>query len=307
MTNAPFKLIGGLILSLFALVVFLMTYFTVDPNEATVVTSFGKIDYVAGPGLHFKIPFANGTETFKTDIQEIHPDKGVNTYTVDNQEVDVQFSVFYRVPANKVEFVYTNVRDYRARLYVMAIDRLKSALGKVNVQSVAEKRGELRDVIKATLTNDAKSLGIEITDLQLTDMQYTESYRQAINAAATAKAGVEAVEYGKQQEQKKAEQAAIVAEGKANAVRADAKGKADSEVFAAEANAKATVLNAEADARAKTVLGQAEASAIEAKTKALAQNAQLVEYTKAQALLNWNGALPQNMYGSSPLPLLNLK
>lgn len=286
------KLIGGMAICLMLFVIFLLTYFTVDPNEAAVVTKFGKIEYVAGPGLHFKTPFVNGTEVFKTDIQEVHPDKGVNTYTVDNQEVDVVFNIFYRVPADKVEFIYTNVRDYRQRLYSMALDRLKAAMGKVNVSSVAEKRGELRDALKATLTKDAASLGVEITDVQLIDLQYTPEYRTAINAAATAKAGVEAKEYQKQQAQKQAEQDAIVAEGRANAIRAQAKGDADSTLFHAEADAKAKVLN-----------GQAEAQAIEAKSKALAQNAQLVEYTKA---LNWNGALPVNMYSGAPVPFINL-
>lgn len=295
MSSSPFKLVAGLIFFLFALIVFFSTYFTVAPYERAVVTSFGKIDYVAEPGLHFKMPFAQSTHDFRTDIQSVAPEKGVNTYTVDNQEVDVIFNVFYRIPPQQVEFIYTNVPDVRDRLFTMAVDRLKAAMGKVNVSSVAEKRGELRDAIKATLTADAKSLGIEITDLQLTDMQYTESYRNAINLAATAKAGVEAVEYQKQQAQKQAEQAAIVAEGKANAQRAQAKGNADATVFEAEANAKAKVLN-----------GQAEAQAIEAKTHALAQSPQLVEYTKALALQNWNGALPQQMFGSSPMPFLNL-
>lgn len=292
MNSAPFKLVGGTLLFLFAIVVFLLMYFTVAPYERVVVTDFGKIAYVADPGLHFKVPFAQNTHDFRVDIQEVSPQKGVNTYTVDNQEVDVIFNVFYRIPPDKVEFIYTNVPDVRDRLYTMALDRLKGAMGKVNVSSVAEKRGELREAIKATLTADAKSLGIEITDVQLTDLQYTESYRAAINAAATAKAGVEAVEYQKQQAQKKAEQAAIEAEGKANAVRAQAKGDADATVYNAEASAKSKILN-----------GQAEAQAIEAKSKALAQNAQLVEYTKA---LNWNGQLPTNMYAGAPIPFLNL-
>lgn len=288
----PIKLAAGALVSLLLFTIFLMSYFTVAPYERYVVTSFGKIDYVAEPGLHFKMPFAQSTHDFRTDIQEVSPSKGVNTYTIDNQEVDVVFNVFYRIPPDQVAFIYTNMPDVRDRLYTMSLDRLKGAMGKVNVSSVAEKRGELRTSIKNTLTTDAKSLGVEITDVQLTDLQYTESYRVAISAAATAKAGVEAVEYKKQQAQKQAEQDAIVAEGTANAVRAKAKGDADATVFAAEASSRATVLN-----------GQAEAAAIEAKTKALAQNAQLVEYTKA---LQWDGKLPVNMYAGAPVPFLNL-
>lgn len=50
-------------------------------------------------------------------------------------------------------------------------------------------------------------------------------------------------------------------------------------------------------------MGLAEAEAIREKSKALAQNAKLVELTKAE---KWNGELPQNIYGSAPVPFLDL-
>lgn len=284
-------IVGGVIALLFASM-FFMTYFTVEPNEAVVVTRFGKISYVADPGLHFKVPFVNGTRTFKTDIQEVAPQQGVNTYTVDNQEVDVTFNVFYRIPPSQVEYVYTNVPDFRDRLFTMTVDRLKAQMGKVNVSSVAEKRGELRDAIKATIMVDAKSLGIEVTDLQLSDMQYTEGYRNAIGLAATAKAGVESKEYIKQQAQKDAETVAIVAEGQANSVRASARGAAD-----------ARLLQANAEAQAIQVQGAAQATAIKSQADALSANPRLVDLHKAD---KWDGKLPAAMYASGPVPFMSI-
>lgn len=283
--NHPFKLFLTIFTALMVLVVFLMTYFTVAPNEVAVVTSFGKISYVAQPGLHFKTPFVNSYETFRTDILEVAPDKGVNTYTIDNQEVDVIFNVYYRLSPDKVAFIYANVPDYRQRLYIMAVDRLKSQMGKVNVSSVAEKRGELRDAIKTTLAADAKALGIEVTDLQLPDMQYTDSYRAAIGAAAAAKAGVETRIYAQQQAQKDAETVAIQAEGAANAQRNQAQGAADATLFQATAEAKGIALK-----------GEATAEAIKAQASALSANPMLVELHKAD---HWDGALPATMLQSA--------
>jgi regulator of protease activity HflC (stomatin/prohibitin superfamily) len=145
----------------------------------TVVSRFGEFRYVAGPGLHFKMPLIDGTQAYRTDIRAMSPEKGVNTYTIDNQEVDAVYTAFNRVPANRVAYIFTNNRDYESRLAAMTLDRLKAAMGQVNVQSVAEKRGELRDAIKATLDHDVEVLGVEITDFQLTDMQYTDAFRQA--------------------------------------------------------------------------------------------------------------------------------
>jgi regulator of protease activity HflC (stomatin/prohibitin superfamily) len=284
------RLFGGVLIAGLCIIVFLMTYFTVDQNQMAVVTRFGHLEYVAGPGLHFKIPFVNSTEHYRTDIQEIHPDKGINTYTIDNQEVDVVFTVFYRLPPEQIAYIYTNNRDYRSRLYAMTIDRLKAAMGQVNVQSVAEKRGELRETIKTVLGREAKSYGVEVTDFQLTDLQYTEAFRQAVNNAAVQKANIESVEYQRQQAMKTAEMVKIKAEGDANARREHARGEADARLLQATAEAKAIQLQ-----------GEAQAAAIRAQADALKANTDLVALRKAE---RWDGKLPVAVYANAPIPFL---
>jgi hypothetical protein len=95
------------------------------------------------------MPFVNSVYAFSTDIQGlVIADKnadgkqvGVNTYTVDNQEVDVVSTIFFRLPVDKIEFIYQNAQDYKPRLVSIAVDRLKAEFGKVNAAHVAEKRG----------------------------------------------------------------------------------------------------------------------------------------------------------------------
>lgn len=290
--NSPVRAVGVGIIALLLIVLFLSTYFTVDQNEMTVVTRFGHLEYVADPGLHFQIPFVNSTQSYRTDIQELSPEKPVNTYTVDNQEVDVRFTIFYRVPADRVAYIYTNNRDYRARLYSLAIDRLKVAMGQVNVQSVAEKRGELRDIIKATLVKDTASLGVEITDFQLSDLQYTDAFRAAVNNAAVQKANIESVEYQRQQAEKTALMVRVAAEGQAQAQRAQAAGAADARLLQATAEAKAIQLQ-----------GEAQAAAIKAQSEALKTNAALVDLRKAE---RWDGKLPTAIYAGAPIPFMSL-
>jgi len=173
----------------------------------------------------------------------------------------------------------------------MTIDRLKVAMGQVNVQSVAEKRGELRDTIKNTLQKDALPLGIEVTDFQLSDLQYTDAFRAAVNNAAVQKANIESVEYMRQQAEKQALTDKIKAEGQANAQRAQAAGAADARLLAATAEAKAIEIQ-----------GQAQASAIKAQAEALKANPDLTNLRRAE---RWDGKLPVNIYGSAPIPFLN--
>lgn len=274
----------------FALIVAFDGYFTVQQYQRTVVTRFGQVTYVADPGFHFKLPFVEATHPFRIDITDVAPEKPVNTYTIDNQEVDILFNVYYRVPADQVAFIYQNVNDARERLYIMAVDRLKVEMGKVNVTSVAEKRGQLRDAVKAVLQNDAKSLGIEVTDFQLTNLQYDEGFRNAVKNAAVQKANIEAVEYQRQQAEKSAETARIQAIGQANAARETAAGAADARVLQATAEAKAIQLQ-----------GEAQAAAIHAQADALKANPDLVNLRRAE---RWDGKLPTAIYGSAPIPFL---
>lgn len=288
------KMIGGALVALLVLIAFLSTYYTVGPQEAVVVTNFGHLSYVAEPnsGLHFKTPFVQNTHSFRVDIQQLALPK-LNTYTVDNQEVDITPNVQYRIPAGEVGFVYTNAPDYEALLAKVVVDRIKAAVGQVNVQDVAAKRAELRDTIKLALEKAAKVYGIDIVDFQLTDLEYTQQFRQAVDQAAVQKANVESYKYQLEQQQTQAQTVAVQAEGKANAVKAAAAGDASARLIKAQAEAKAIELE-----------GDAKATAIRAQAQALMANPEYIALIKAQ---QWDGKLPTNMYAGAPIPFLQLQ
>jgi len=278
----PLKTIITGILIACGFILFLMTYYTVQPNERAVLTRFGAIVAIESEGLHFKTPFVNSVQFLPMDIQDIAPKQAVNTYTIDNQEVDVNFNLFYRLPPEpeKLEYIVRFVKDYKQRLESIAVDRLKAEMGKINVAHVAEKRGELRDKIKVVITASVQSLGLIITDFQLTNLEYTKSFKAAVEAAASAKANVET----RIQELEQAKQTA-------ERVRTEAKGQADAKVTVAQAGAQAIELR-----------GRAEAAAIEAQAKALAANTGLTELRKAE---RWDGKLPATML-SNVVPFMGV-
>jgi membrane protease subunit HflC len=268
-------------------------FYTVGEYERTVVTRFGQFDSLAGPGLHFRIPFVNGLETFPINIQRLQKDH-LNTYTVDNQELDALVTLNFRIPENEVRRVFTTNRDYSANLESFMIDRFKREMGKINITQVAAHRGDVALAVQKSLEAEAMSLfGIYIVDFQINDIRYTEQYRRAVDAAAIAKARVEQSEQERRQAEVVAQRQKIQAEGEANAARETARGKADGELLLATAQAKG-----------KELVGLAEAKALEAQGQALRSNASLVQLEIAK---RWSGNLPTNMYGTAPLPFLNLK
>lgn len=281
------KLIVGGIAAVCLAVLFLSTYYTVDQNERAVLTRFGAVVEVAEPGLHFKIPFVHSVRTYRTDVLSLStppvPGKvqGVSTYTVDNQEVHVVFTIQYRIRPDKVAFIYENVQDLEARLFQIAEDRLKSEMGRVNTSHVAEQRGQIRDGIKKVLQGATAHFGVDIADFQLNNIEYDPSFQNAVKAAAAARATVETKEQERQQAIKIAERAKIDAGGKADAAREAAKGEAD-----------AIDVKARAEARAIQIKGEAQATAMRAQANALSANPVLVEMKKAE---QWDGKLPVQM------------
>lgn len=289
------KLIASGIVAVCAIIVFLMSYYSVSQYERVVLTRFGQIVQVSEPGLHFKIPFVHNTKTYRTDIlsidaSAINKGLGISTYTVDNQEVHVVFTVQYRLKPDRVAYVYENVQDLESRLFQIAEDRTKAEMGKVNTSHVAEKRGEVRNGIKRVMQDATSGLGVEIVDFQLNNIEYDATFKTAVKQAAAARATVETREQERQQAIKVAEKVKIAAEGEANAARETAKGKADAIVAVAIADAKAIQLR-----------GEAEAKAISAQAQALQQNQKLVELRKAE---KWNGELPRQLL-SGIVPFMN--
>ena len=270
----------GLGVLLLVIVIF-GSFFTVHQYERAVVTTWGKFTYIADPGLNWKIPIVQRAYPIRTDIRTLTPadPKGVNTYTVDNQEVDIFFNLFYRVPPANVSFIYENAQDYKERLFNIAVDRLKSELGKVNVAHVAEQRGVIRERIRQVLVEDAKVLGVDVTDFQLTNIEYTKSFKTAVEQAVTARQMIETREREAAQEKQVAERNRIKAQGEADAL----------------------LTRAQAEAKSIQLRGEAEAAAIRAQAEALKQNTGLVELRKAE---KWNGALPQQML-SGVVPFMN--
>ncbi|RPI44943.1 MAG: prohibitin family protein [Betaproteobacteria bacterium] len=254
------------------LLVLSSSFFTVQQYERAVVTTWGRYSHTAEPGLNWKVPLVQSAHPIRTDIRTLTPTdaKGVNTYTVDNQEVDIYFNVFYRVPPKNVPFIYENAQDYKERLFNIAVDRLKSEMGKVSVAHVAEQRGAIRDRIKKVMSNDAAVLGVDVTDFQLTNIEYTKGFKSAVEQAVTARQMIETREREAAQEKQVAERNRIKAQGEADAL----------------------LTRAQAEAKSIQLRGEAEAAAIQAQAEALRQNTGLVELRKAE---KWNGALPQQL------------
>jgi regulator of protease activity HflC (stomatin/prohibitin superfamily) len=294
MRNDEAKALAGLgtigVIAVVGLFAFFGGFFTVNQTERAVVTRFGQFQYVAGPGLNFKVPFIDTYRVFNVAMQQVAVEDA-ETFTIDNQMIKVDMVIQYEIPDENVERVFREVPDFAGRLRSMAIDRMKQAFGRRQISDVPQQRAAIAQEILERVRSEAERLyGLRVIDIQLTDLEYTPAFRAELDQAAVAKARVERAEQERRQAEVVAQTAQIQARAQAQAAIEQARGEADRRLQIARAEAESIRLR-----------GEAEAASIRAQTSALSESPNYVQLRQAE---RWNGALPTQILGTAPIPFM---
>lgn len=258
------------------------SWYTVPEGFRGVITRNGAVVGVADPGLGFKVPLIDGVTDMSIQTQAGNFE-GVAAYSKDIQQATSHVTVNYHLSPDVVQRMYSEVgTQYGAVLMTARIQKhVKEVFGKYIATDIINKRDELSDKVEAALGADLSPFGIVVEDVQIANIDFSDSYEAAAESAATAQAQV------------------VKARQELEKIKVDAQQK----VAQAEAEATATKTRADAESYAKEVNGKAEAVAIKARADALAANAGLVDL---MAVEKWNGALPATMVPGSTIPFLNM-
>lgn len=276
--------LGAIAVVLLVLFTFIDGMYTVDEGERGVILRTGSVVGVAQPGFHLKYPFVDSIVTLS--VRELKYEfEPQSSYSKDLQEALINISVNYAIiPSDAaVEQVY---RQYGSTYFATAImpvvpQRLKEVFGQYQATTVVSDRTKLgtqvEDAIRASIPGDL----FLIKRVQITNVDFSDQYERAIEAAAQAEAEVRR------------------ARNELERQRIDA----EKLVVDADARAKAVLAAAEAEAKRIQLAGDAEALAIKAKGAALRDNPELV---KLIATERWNGVLPTTQVPGSAVPFIEL-
>lgn len=260
-------ILGG-VATFIGIVFLLMTFTIIEQTERGVLTNFGQVTGTLEPGFHMINPFTENVHRIDVSVQALEVQE--LSYSKDTQIVDVQATVNYQLNSNEVEKLFTEVRTDAESRYVIprTKEALKNIFAKYNAQGIIDNRSQLTSEIKIELVNELSGLGITVQDVLLTNLDFDDAYENAV------------------QRKQVAEQEALAQE---NITKSE------------EEKKKQEILKAEA---------LAEKTRLEAQALASSQGQQVIEKIYAEAQLEaskkWNGQLPTNMYGSVPLPLINI-
>jgi membrane protease subunit HflK len=195
--------LGWVLLFVIVLLCALTSYYQVEPEEVALVTRFGRYEYAAQPGPHFKWPLGIesaikvpiqrqlkeefGFRTVRADVRTEYDKPQEATLesrmlTGDLNVADVEWIVQYKVK-DPYQYVF-RVRDVRGTLRDVSEAVMRKVVGD---HSVTEVLTIGREQIQVQAKNDLQILcnhyqmGVEILQLVLQDVNPPEAVRNSFN------------------------------------------------------------------------------------------------------------------------------
>ena len=196
--------------------------YTVNDKQQAVVTTFGKVTKVAGPGMHFKLPFGiqvatpvdvnvyrkieigyrSSGDTGASNSTAAYPEyvsgKTHNSMTVEEESkmisgdyniVNCDFFVEYKI-SDPVKYLY-NSETPDEILKSLAQSHIRNVISSYTVdQILTTGKGEIQTKIKESIIEELAvyDLGLVLTDIKLQDAEPpTEAVKSAFKDVETAK------------------------------------------------------------------------------------------------------------------------
>lgn len=256
------------IVALVVLLLFLAVspFKTIDEGEMGVVLRFNKVDRVMEPGFHWKTPVVEKVVVYDVRTQKL--EVPASAASKDLQIVKATVAMQYNVIPTEVSVLYAEVgKNYDSVIIAPAVqDVLKATTALFNAEELITKRVEVKAAAEVALKERLAEGHIFVSNVDIVNFDFSEEFNAAI-------------------EQKQVQEQEALKE--VNITRQE------------EEKKKQAILQAEAVAQ-KTRL----------EAQALSINANIIDKILAEAKLeaakNWNGVLPTHMYGSAPIPLVNI-
>ena len=230
------KFFGMPILILCLLVCFLVMcnpFVMVGPGERGIKIRLGEVEPECyGEGLHFIFPFIQKFRTMNVKTQKNALTTAV--YTKDIQKAKITYVINYNVQPDKVNKLFQEVgMEYQSTILIPVVEgTIKDIIGKWNAQDLIANREKATGDILFKLQTSLKDNYINVTDFQMTEINYSEVFERAIESKVTA------------------EQEALKAKNKTVQIQEEAKQK----VIAAEAEARSVAIRAQALSQNKSLV-----------------------------------------------------
>lgn len=197
----------------------------VGVGERGVKVTLGQTSPVAlEEGVHFVMPFISTVK--KMNVKTVKSNIATMAQSKDIQQAKIVYVVNYNLqPENAPKMWRTVGRDYVSVVVMPTVEGIvKDTIGKWNAQDIVANREKVASEVLFKLNEKLGPKYINVSDFQITEIQYSQAFEQAIESKVTA------------------EQEALKAKNKTVQVQEEARQK----IIASEAEAKSMAIRARA-------------------------------------------------------------
>jgi regulator of protease activity HflC (stomatin/prohibitin superfamily) len=151
--------------------------------ERGVMFTLGRFSSVRGPGLIFLVPYIQ--QIVRVDLRTVVMEvPSQDLISRDNVSVKVDAVLYFHVV--DPEKAVIAVEQYVAATNMLAQTTLRSVLGQHELDEMLSKRATLNTDVQDILDSRTKDWGIEVTAVEIRDVQLTENMVKAIAKQAEA-------------------------------------------------------------------------------------------------------------------------
>lgn len=189
---------------------------TVPTGYVGVKTRFGEVQNdVIQEGLNTKAPFIESI--IKIDCRTKKLETASSTASKDLQEVSLKVAVNYNVNKETANTLYKEVGTTYEDVIVnpAILESVKAITAQYTAEELITKRAEVSNKMQDLLKEKIEAKGFNIVDFNITDLDFSEAYNQAIEKKQVAEQQAKQAEYELQKA--KVENERKIAEAEANA------------------------------------------------------------------------------------------
>lgn len=199
------KLVSVIVVVVFLLIPATNCFYTINEQEAAVVTTFGNPVAVTETGLHFKIPFVQQVTKVNTTINGLTMGYRTDEYGTQDYEleslmitndynfVNVDFYIEYRA-VDPVKYLYASQSPVEI-LRNVCQSWIRDTIGTYGVDAVLTTgKAEIQAEIKQRIIDELEQMdiGIQLVQITIQDAEPpTDEVMVAFKAVETAKQGME--------------------------------------------------------------------------------------------------------------------
>lgn len=215
--------IGGIIAGVVVLVILLIAcnpIAIVNAGERGVKVTLGQVsDESYTEGVHFVMPFISSMHNM--DVKTQKSNIATTVFTKDIQQARLTYVINYNLHADSAHKMYKQVgKNYKDTILIPIVEgTVKNVIGGWNASDLIANRAKATSDILTKLQEQLDDNYINVTDFNITDIDYSDVFEKAIEGKVTAEQEALKAKNQTVQVQELARQKVISAEAEAKSIR----------------------------------------------------------------------------------------